>query len=230
MYDDDPTAVAHFKRVFPCLFDPTGVGAQARAVALSKSSSSHSPRTQKVSLVRIDYVNYQPAPWRQSRPHWALDVGGDLYHLLAVPRDEGDLQSATCCLAWVLTHTMPVGQRHPLGVAALSHQQIVDALCHVIDAFDGNDGIDTVFWHCGAFLRAVVAALCQGVDIEAVDDPTAEIDEAALRDGLFALRRHDHVAAIRADNGDNDRVQSRAAIAATLPVDEPSWFAGCVLA
>lgn len=226
---EDPATVAHFKSVFSCTVDPMTVGAQARSSALSASSCIE--RTWTVNLVRIAYVNYHPAPWRQSRPHWGVEIGDDLYHVLVVPHVEGDLQSASCALAWVLAHGMPVGERHPLGTTTLCHEQIIAVLCHVLSAFGGDDGIDTVFWHCGAFLRSAVAALCGG-DIEAaahdgVDAPA--VDEASLRDGLFALGRRDRVAPIRDDNRDH-LIRSRAAIACTLCVDEPSWFNGCVLA
>lgn len=225
---EDPTTTDHFKSVFSCTVDPMTVGAQARLSALSVHLGME--RTRAVNLVRIEYVNYHPAPWRQSRPHWGLEIGDDIYHVLVVPRVEGDLQSASCTLAWVLAHGMPVGERHPLGTTALCHEQVIAALCHVLSAFGGDDGIDTLFWHCGDFLRTAAAALCGG-DIEAAThDGDPAVDEVSLRDGLFALGRRDRVAPIGDGDSRDDLIRSRAAIARTLCVDEPSWFDGCVLA
>lgn len=226
---EDPTTADYFKSVFPCTVDAMTVGAQARSSALSVPSGME--RMCPVNLVRIAYVNYHPAPWRQLRPHWGVEIGDDLYHVLAVPRVEGDLRTASCALAWVLAHGMPVGERHPLGTTTLCHEQIIVGLCRVLSAFGGDDGIDTAFWHCGSFLRAAVAVLCGGDTKSAAHDHVgiSTVGQASLRDGLFALGRRDRVAPIRNDSGD-DLVRSRAAIARTLCVDEPSWFGGCVLA
>ncbi|AVK75360.1 hypothetical protein pqer_cds_938 [Pandoravirus quercus] len=227
--EDSTTNIDHFKSVFPCTVDPADVGAKARAVALAKPA--HIERTRAVSLVRIDRVNYDPAPWRQSQPHWAVDVGGDLYHLLAEPQVEGDLQSASCALAWVLMHGMPVSERHPLGATEMDHEQIIAALNHVLAAFDGNVILYTLFWHCGAFLRAVVATLCES-DIEAAADDRGgcvAVDETSLRDGLFALGRRDWVAPIRGDR-QSDLARSTAIIARTLCTDKPHVSTGCILA
>lgn len=126
--------IGRLEAVFAHECDPDTVGREARIAAVSSCGGRPSSVARTVAVARMPHVRVSPAPWRQTRPHWGIVVGDDLFYHIIV--GDGDDNDTSCALHWASQGSgMRIEPAHGVGSTTLTGDQIVDALQRVVVLF-----------------------------------------------------------------------------------------------
>ncbi|AGO85440.1 hypothetical protein psal_cds_1166 [Pandoravirus salinus] len=187
-----PTAadVGAFKRIFARPEgDPKDVGARIRQE--TPTDDAHllkKERTRKtVSIARRPPrgKTYPPSLYH-AETLWAVQVGDFFYGLVLYPSADMVVPGSSVAQLTMITNGV-----HPVstvGHTYLEHHEVFDAISRVAVAFGVKDGPHILYWHAVDFLKTAAEAVC-GADGGCTWDGI-QLDEAAVRAGLFGARAH----------------------------------------
>ncbi|QBZ81613.1 hypothetical protein pclt_cds_1027 [Pandoravirus celtis] len=187
-----PTAgnVAEFKKIFARPEgDPKDIGARIRQeTPMDDAHLLKKERTRKTVTIarRPPQGKTYPPSLYHTETLWAVQVGDFFYGLVLYP--SADMVVPGSSVAHLTMITYGVEPAFVVGHTYLEYHEVFDAISKAAVAFGVKDGPHTLYWHAVDFLKTAAEAVCAadgGCAWDAVD-----LDEAAVRAGLFAARAY----------------------------------------
>lgn len=169
--------------------DPKDIGARIhQETPLDDAHLLKKERTRKaVSIARRPPrgKTYPPSLYH-SEPLWAVQVGDFFYGLTLYASADMIVPGSSVAQLTMITHGVePV---FVVGHTHLEYHEVFDAISRVAVAFGVKDGPHVLYWHAADFLQTAAEAVC-AADGGCTWDGT-QLDEAAVRAGLFGARAH----------------------------------------
>jgi hypothetical protein len=117
---------------------------------------------------------------------WAVQIGDLFYGLVLCPSADMIAPGSSMAQLTMITHGVePV---FVVGHTYLEYHEVFDAISKVAVAFGVKDGPHTLYWHAVDFLQTAAEAVC-AADGGCTWDGV-QLDEAAVRAGLFSASAH----------------------------------------